>query len=143
MEKVKKGYTKDDLKSCLLKMGLTGKEAIMVHSSMKSIGQVDGGADTVVDALMEYFADGLLMTPTHTWAQMSRDYNVFDPATERACVGIIPNIFMKREGVVRSLHPTHSIAACGKRAVDYIRGEENATSPCPPGAMPPSSTASV
>lgn len=49
MEKVKKGYTKEDLKSCLLKMGLTGKEAIMVHSSMKSIGQVDGGADTVVD----------------------------------------------------------------------------------------------
>ena len=57
MEKVKKGYTKEDLKSCLLKMGLTGKEAIMVHSSMKSIGQVDGGADTVVDALMEYFSD--------------------------------------------------------------------------------------
>lgn len=133
MEKVKKGYTKEDLKSCLLKMGLTGKEAIMVHSSMKSIGQVDGGADTVVDALMEFFSEGLLMTPTHTWAQMSREYSVFNPATEPACVGIIPNIFMKREGVVRSLHPTHSIAACGKEAADYIRGEEDATSPCPPG----------
>ncbi len=133
MEKTKNGYTKEELKSCLQKMGLTGNEAIMVHSSMKSIGEVEGGADTVVDALMEYFAEGLLMTPTHTWAQMSREYNVFDPATEKACVGIIPNVFMKREGVVRSLHPTHSIAAYGKDARQYIVGEENATSPCPPG----------
>ena len=83
MEKVKKRYTKEDLKSCLLKMGLTGKEAIMVHSSMKAIGQVEGGADTVVDALMEYFQNGLLMTPTHTWAQMSKEYHVFDPASGR------------------------------------------------------------
>lgn len=126
-------YTKEALKGHLEKMGLTGKEAIMVHSSMKAIGDVDGGADTVVDALMEYFKEGLLMTPTHTWAQMSKEYNVFDPKTERACVGIIPNVFMKREGVVRSLHPTHSIAAYGKNAAQYIAGEENATSPCPPG----------
>ncbi len=61
-------YTKEDLLNCLENMGLTGKEAIMVHSSMKSIGEVDGGADTVVDAFMEFFKDGLFMTPTHTWA---------------------------------------------------------------------------
>ena len=126
-------YTKDDLLKCLENMGLTGSEAIMVHSSMKSIGEVYGGADTVVDAFMEFFKDGLFMTPTHTWAQMSREYSVFDPKTEPACVGIIPNIFRKREGVVRSLHPTHSIAAYGKDAKEFIKGEENATSPCPPG----------
>lgn len=49
------------------------------------------------------------MTPTHIWAQMSEEYNYFDPETEPACVGIISNIFMKREGVVRSLiQPTVS-----------------------------------
>lgn len=126
-------YTKEDLRKYLEDMGLSGKESIMVHSSMKSIGEVDGGADTVVDAFMEFFKDGLFMTPTHTWAQMSREYSVFDPKTEPACVGIIPNIFRKREGVVRSLHPTHSIAAYGKDAKEFIKGEENATSPCPPG----------
>lgn len=126
-------YTKDDLIKCLWNMGLTGREAIMIHSSMKAIGEVEGGADTVVDALMEFFGEGLLMTPTHTWAQMSAEYATFDPKTEPACVGIIPNTFMKRKGVVRSLHPTHSIAAYGKIAEEYIRGEENATTPCPPG----------
>ena len=128
-------YTKNDLLECLKEMGLTGKEAIMVHSSMKSIGELEGGADTVVDAFMEFFQDGLFMTPTHTWDQMSAEYSVFDPKTEPACVGIIPNVFRKREGVVRSLHPTHSIAAYGKNAEEYIKGEENATSPCPPGGV--------
>lgn len=125
-------YTKSDLKNHLKAMGLTGNETIMVHSSMKALGDVEGGADTVVDALMEFFADGLLLTPTHTWDQMSEEYNVFDRDSEPACVGIIPNIFMKRTGVVRSLHPTHSIAAYGKRASEYIKGEENAKTPCPP-----------
>lgn len=126
-------HTKADLIKHLKEMGLFGTEAIMVHSSMKSIGEVDGGADTVVDAFMEYFQEGLFMTPTHTWAQMSKEYATFDPKTEPACVGIIPNIFRKRAGVVRSLHPTHSIAAYRKGAEEYIQGEEYATTPCPPG----------
>ena len=29
-------------------------------------------------------------------------------------MGLLTNMFMKRPGVVRSLHPTHSIAAIGK-----------------------------
>lgn len=126
-------YTKQCLVNQLKEMGLDGTETIMIHSSMKAIGDVDGGADTVVDALMEFFKDGLLMTPTHTWDQMSEEYHIFDPKTEPACVGIIPNVFRIREGVVRSLHPTHSIAAYGQRAEQYVQGEENATTPCPPG----------
>lgn len=132
-------YTKNDLKKNLEQMGLEHTDSLLIHSSMKSIGEVEGGADTVVDAFMEYFEDGLFMTPAHTWAQMSEEHNRFDPENEPACVGIIPNIFMKRAGVVRSLHPTHSMAAYGKgiragcAAWKYLEGEENATTPCMPG----------
>lgn len=31
------------------------------------------------------------------------------PDTEEACVGLLTNLFRKRPGVVRSLHPTHSM----------------------------------
>lgn len=125
-------YTKQDLFTDLRNMGLQHTDALMVHSSMKSIGPVEGGADTVVDAFMEYFREGLFMTPTHTWAQMSEEYSLFDPVREPACVGIIPNVFRKRAGVVRSLHPTHSIAAYGPSAEDYVRGEENIITPAQP-----------
>ncbi|MBQ7971895.1 MAG: AAC(3) family N-acetyltransferase [Lachnospiraceae bacterium] len=126
-------YTKEELKKHLKNMGLNGSEAIMVHSSMKAIGEVDGGADTVVDTFMEYFREGMFMTPAHTWAQIKGDHLTFNPKTEPVCVGIIPNLFLKRPGVVRSLHPTHSLAAYGKEAADFIKGEEKATTPCPPG----------
>lgn len=125
-------YNKQDLISDLQAMGLKPTDAVMVHSSMKSIGAVDGGADTVIDAFQEYLTDGLLMAPAHTWAQMSAEYNVFDPATEPACVGIIPNMFLKRENSFRSLHPTHSIVASGVGAESYVQGEEFSSTPCPP-----------
>ena len=45
-------------------MGLTGAETILIHSSMKSIGRWRGAQIPSLDALMEYFAQGLLLLPT-------------------------------------------------------------------------------
>lgn len=129
---VKNIYTKEQLTQQLKDMGFQSGDAVMVHSSMKAIGEVDGGADTVVDTFMEYFSEGLFMTPTHTWKQMNEKYCRFDPDREPACVGIIPNLFMEREQVFRSLHPTHSIAAYGPKAEEYVKGEENLSTPCDP-----------
>lgn len=128
-------YTKETLTAQLAAMNLKPTDTVMMHSSMKAIGQVEGGADTVLDALMDYLAPGLFMTPSHTWRQMSESYCVFDPATEPSCVGLLTNMFMKRPGVVRSLHPTHSVAAWGQHAAEYIRGEENMTTPCDPSGV--------
>lgn len=107
-------YTKADLKHDLAAMGLTGNETILIHSSMKSIGPVEGGADTVLDAWMEFFAEGLLLLPTHTWRFINEENRVFDVRRSPCCVGILPELFRQRPGVVRSLHPTHSMAAYGK-----------------------------
>lgn len=98
---------------------------------MKAVGKVEGRADTVIDAFMEYMKDGLLLFPTHTWSEDNNKDNIFNPKTEKACVGILPNIFRKRKGVIRSLHPSHSIAAYGEDAAEFIAGEENRRTPCP------------
>ena len=55
-------YTKEQLKKQVENMGLTGEETILIHSSMKSIGEVEGGADTVLDAWIEYFGHGPFTT---------------------------------------------------------------------------------
>ena len=41
-------YTKAELKRDLAAMGLTGNETILIHSSMKSIGPVEGGAHRIL-----------------------------------------------------------------------------------------------
>ncbi len=126
-------YTKSDLKSQLREMGLQGDETILIHSSMKAIGRVEGGADTVLDALMEFFREGLLLLPAHTWKTVHETRPVFDMQSEPACVGILPNLFLRRKGVVRSAHPTHSMAGYGRNANAYLAGEELCTTPCTPG----------
>ena len=52
-------YTKNDLKEHLKTMGLTGEETILIHSSMKSIGDVQDRAEGVLDVLIDYFKNGL------------------------------------------------------------------------------------
>lgn len=111
-------------------MGIKRNDTLLIHSSMKSIGEVDGRANTVLDAFIDYLSeDGLLIFPTHTWAFMGSDTDTYDPAETPSCVGILTNLFMKRPNVFRSLNPTHSIAAIGKDAEEFVKGEENFFTP--------------
>lgn len=124
-------YTKEDLTRQIKDMNIDPKGTLFIHSSMKAVGKVEGGADTVIDVWMEYMKDGLLAFPTHTWLQVPTEKQVFDVRHEPSCVGILSNIFWQRPEALRSLHPTHSVAAFGKDAKDYINGEEKSTTPCP------------
>ncbi|MCL2633425.1 MAG: AAC(3) family N-acetyltransferase [Oscillospiraceae bacterium] len=123
-------HTKETLIADLQKSGINPTGTLHVHSSMKSIGECENRADTVLDAFIEFMRDGLLIFPTHTWRNVGENNNTYDPMTTPSCVGILTNIFMKRDNVIRSLHPTHSVAAIGKDARDYTSGEEQSRSPC-------------
>ena len=122
-ERESMSYTKEDLKEQLKEMGLRPTDTVLMHSSMKAMGDVEGGADTVLDALMEYFAEGLLLLPTHTWAQMGSGYTVFDRDTEPACVGILPNLFWKRPGVRDSAERRQSIWPGRRSTIRPVRRE--------------------
>jgi aminoglycoside 3-N-acetyltransferase len=126
-------YTKTDLINSIAALGIKPHDTLLVHSSMTSVGEVEKGADTVLDAFIEYMKPGLLILPTHTWADIDEEYPVFNPLTEPSCVGILSNLFLKRPGVFRSWHPTHSVAALGRDAAAYTEGEECRDTPCPRG----------
>jgi aminoglycoside 3-N-acetyltransferase len=98
---------------------------------MKAIGPVDGGVDTVLDALAQVVRDGLLLLPTHTWKEWNNPEGIFDPEKEPSCVGILPEMFRRRSGVIRSWHPTHSIAGLGREAATFLAGKEHTRTPCP------------
>ena len=119
------------LRTDLADLGIKPHDTVLVHSSMKAVGAVDGGADTVLDVLAQHLATGLLLLPTHTWSDRNNADGIFDPATEPSCVGLLSERFRKRPGVVRSWHPTHSIAGLGSTAATFLAGEEQTRSPCP------------
>lgn len=123
-------YSSADLMDGLRTMGVPSGGVLFVHSSMKAIGPVRGGAECVLDVLSDYMSGGLLVLPTHSWDQIEKGNFVYDPKETRSCVGILSNLFMRRTGVWRSLHPTHSVAALGIGAESYISGEELRDTPC-------------
>ena len=124
-------YKKEDLLKGIIELGIEPTDTLLIHSSMKAIGDVDGGADTLLDTFIDYMKPGLLILPTHTWATINKDGDQYDPKSTPSCVGILSNLFFKREGVLRSLHPTHSVAAIGKNAEDYICLDNSVSTPAP------------
>ena len=58
-------HTWESLMKQLEQLGIVGKGTLLVHSSMKSMGHVEGGADTVLDALTAYMKDGAGVTHSY------------------------------------------------------------------------------
>ena len=124
-------HTKDSLIKDIEQSGIRKNGTLLIHSSMKAVGEVEGGGDTVLDAFIEYMKDGLLLFPTHSWSEDNLKDGIYDPKTESSCVGILPNLFMKKTGAIRSMHPTHSVTAMGSRAQDYVMRDNDVYTPCP------------
>lgn len=127
-------HTKESLIKQLGALGIHSEGTVLIHSSMKSLGEVEGGADTVLDAFTSYMKDGLLVLPTHTWSYINAENPRFDVQQSKVCVGILPELFRQRPGVVRSWHPTHSVAALGRDAVEFTRDDHHFDTPCARGS---------
>jgi len=55
---------------------------------------------------------------------------VFDARLTVSRMGLITEVFRRAPGVVRSVHPTHSVAVWGSRADAIVAGHELADTPC-------------
>ena len=128
--------SRKEIVSGLARLGLPGQTQtpkVLVHSSLSSFGYVEGGADTVIDALLDAVGPGgTVLVPTLTGNETLSPANppVFDPAHTPCWTGAIPEAFRKRPDAVRSEHPTHSVAAIGPQAAELTRGHSLSITPC-------------
>ena len=127
--KREKGHVrKEDIKEGLKSVGLHEGDVVLVHSSLSSFGYVEGGADAVIDALLETVGStGTVVVPTFCGDPVEMEIGVktvFDVANSPVgkSIGIIPEVFRKRKGAMRSQHICHSVAAIGPQA-EYLMGE--------------------
>jgi aminoglycoside 3-N-acetyltransferase len=72
--------------------------------------------------------------PALSYAAVTPEQPLFDVRSTPSCVGIIPETFRLTPGVLRSLHPTHSVCASGPRAADLLARHGADTTPCGPGS---------
>ena len=127
--------TQTQIHDALKQMGIRSTDTVLIHTSMRAIGEVEGGCDGLIDAFCAYLDKGLFLVPTHTWDNVGKTAPVFDVRTTKPCIGALPTVAAFRADGVRSLHPTHSVTAFGDRAAEFVKGEEKATTPCPAGGV--------
>jgi aminoglycoside 3-N-acetyltransferase len=119
----------------LRRLGVEAGQTLLVHASLRSVGWVDGGAETVVGALREAVGEHgnvVVATSTEANSMTSRahrarigsmspdqvrnyvtDMPAFDPDSTPSGVGAISEAVRKSKGAVRSAHPQSSFAALG------------------------------
>ncbi len=101
-------------------LGVRPGDLLVVHSSLKSIGHIAGGADTVARALVETIAStGTVFVPTFNFGK-----EPWDPKTTPSLTGAITEAFRHLPGAQRSLQCTHPLSAIGPRAAEILAGHE-------------------
>lgn len=128
--------TKEDLIKQFKDCGVVEGQTIFAHISLKSLGFVVGGAETLIRALLEIIGDeGTLMMPSQTWKNLDpstgvhweepeewwpiirENWPAYDKdITPAIGMGVVAEMFRKWPGAERTNHPARSIAAVGKYA---------------------------
>jgi aminoglycoside 3-N-acetyltransferase len=134
--------TRPSLTNDLQNLGLEPRNTVLVHSSLRKIGWINGGAEALTQSLLDILtAEGTLVVPTHTssnsdpavwiappvpeeWWQTIRDTRpAFDPRTTRTeRMGVLAETVRTWPGAVRSMHPQTSFGAVGAKAEFVTEG---------------------
>jgi aminoglycoside 3-N-acetyltransferase len=114
--------------------GLRDGDGVFFQSAMSRFGRIDGGPVAVLAALEEVLGpQGTIAMPAFSMVGETTEYprsgTVFDAAETPSLMGAITEHFRKQPGVVRSLHPTHSVAARGPGAEELVAGHHVAPTP--------------
>ena len=146
---------RQQLKQFLQQVGVSEGALVMAHTSVSGLRLTEGPdrrqacstpvslAKQIVDDLLELVGEtGTLVMPTHARYQSEDEYGLhadpnrlitYDPEKTPCGVGLANELFWRRKGVQRSLHPYNMLAACGPLAAELLRDNLNQFKPLPHG----------
>lgn len=96
--------TRKQIAAGLRTLGLADGDIVLLHSSLASLGQVEGGAKSAVEAFLDVLGpEGTLVVPAF------------------GALGVIPEAVKEDPRAVRSVHPLAGVAAIGAKASELCR----------------------
>ncbi|MDF1516150.1 MAG: AAC(3) family N-acetyltransferase [Anaerolineae bacterium] len=117
----------------LSNLGVKPGSSLLVHSSLRALGYVAGGPETVILGLLKVLGpEGTLLIPALSYELVTRKNPVFDVRRTPSNIGVIAEHFRKRAGTYRSTHPTHSVCAVGPLTHAYLDNHEKDSTPVGP-----------
>lgn len=132
-------FTPYDFLSTLRQLGVKPGDVMMVHSSFDRFGGFTGKPADVVLALQEAVGPaGTILMPTIPFTGLAIEYvaqgEIFDVMRTPSRMGLLTELFRRCPDVVRSVHPTHSVAAWGAKAEEMVVDHHLAGTPCGVGS---------
>ncbi|MCE5240224.1 AAC(3) family N-acetyltransferase [bacterium] len=126
--------TQGDLITGLRGLGVRAGDLIFVHASLSRFGHVEGGARTVIEALLAAIGpSGTLAMPGFTFGLREEATPVFDVRHSPCWTGRTYELFRTEVATHRSHHATHSVCAAGPQAAALTADH----GPAPCGATSP------
>lgn len=117
--------TEKKIASDLHTLGVAPGETVLVHSSLRSLGKMEGGAETVIRGLLRALGvEGTLLFPALSFRDVTMENPYFDVRNTPCCIGALPEYFRTRENTLRSIHPTHSVSGTGRLAPMLLADHE-------------------
>jgi len=105
----------------LEELGIKKGDHLLVHSSLRSLGQIPEKAFTVTQALLNAVGKtGNLLMPALSHRIVTPTNPYFHIINTPSCVGGLTEFFRQYPGAMRSMHPTHSVCCYGPDSHFFI-----------------------
>lgn len=133
------GYDRARLRNALMKCGVAPGDTLMVHANFAPDSGFEGDPGDLVNVFAELVGDnGNLLMVSLPFRGAAYDYlsqgKAFNVKKTLSMMGLVTELFRRRQGTLRSLHPTHPVLAYGKNAEWLVEGHERCLHPCGQGS---------
>lgn len=131
-------YDAPALVAALRGMGVVATDTLLVHANFRTDSGFRGTPNDVVSALIDVVGErGNLMMVSQPFRGYAYDYLLrgkpFNVDKTVSMMGLITEMFRRRPGTRRSLHPTHPVLVFGRDAAALVAGHEDCLFPCGTG----------
>jgi aminoglycoside 3-N-acetyltransferase len=123
----KRQFTNAEFTDLLRDLGFTPGAMVMVHSAFSLVKRrvPDLTPEKLIRQMQELLGpEGTLLMPAFAFRGRQSHYvdthTHFDVRQTPSAVGILTEVFRKMPGVIRSYHPTHSVAGWGQHAREIL-----------------------
>jgi aminoglycoside 3-N-acetyltransferase len=132
-------YDAQRLHDALRRLGLTETDTILVHANFEPNSGFKGTPMDLANALASFVGDrGNLLMVSIPFRGSAYDHlalnKTFDVRKTISMMGLVTEMFRRRPGTLRSLHPTHPVLASGKDAAWLVADHDRCLHACGPGS---------
>lgn len=125
-------FEPDELFRDLKIMGIQRGGILLVQSSFGRFHNFSGTSEDLLSVLEQLVgAEGTMMMPAHPHYRENGPF-IFNVCKSPAKTGLLCELFRRRPGVFRSLHPTHSVCARGPLARELLSDHHKDPLSCGP-----------